>query len=680
MNTSSHQLDCFCPPTRLYLPLPNGALRSESPSHGKQRQQCHKEKHNEHWAQTTQCTIAIVPLRCLCHAHVTPSKMRKCHFSIPFHLQPYHHILTPQPHHYCFPTTDILQQIPSKMSLIPTLSNELSPHPRIHIGEIPSNATALKQRPTSPRLRRDSNQRFRSNSSTVRSRGRSGSNAECVPAKSQARERSTSFASTQNFHDGFGSIPVPRLDHKVSERKVQELLKLRNRKLKEAERRGDEIEVFRLKNLNLVEEIERPEIAENEPEVVGFRGDIASHNDHQDCAPQIEVVDVGFTSQPKSVNQEHTATLCWHLKLEYAQGLRVPDEFSKCTIHPSPSPCASSSPSFVSQPSSPSSRSPGSRRSLRRTKLSSIGSSTLRDFSEPSSPATSPSTAIGSEPSSPSFLGSESKRSLRHTKLSSNGTYTLREFSEPSSPATSSSTAIGLELSSPTQHSSISTYPDEEDPFLYVARDITTHPDGNNQVAEAKRSDYQPPSADANPSFHEHSSNVSYPDEEDPFLYIARDIRTQAEGDNSIKKAKRSDTQAPIADAKCSFHIKCTCTNHNCLTYLSGPPSKHCRFCKLPRLQPEIAAAIDRIEDIKTSVLALADANLPQAESSAAEEYGTFEVLQEDMELVEMYNAETEKRCRNGVWWEGWLIAEDLKRQGVVGSKPFVCATDSSAA
>ena len=518
------------------------------------------------------------------------------------------------------------------MPFIPTLSNELSPHPRIHIGEIPSNATALNRQTTLPRLRRDSNQRFRSSSSTVRSRGRSGSNAECVPAKSQVRERSTSFASTQNFHSGFGSIAVPRLDHKVNERKVQELLKLRNRKLKEAERKRDEIEVFRLKNLNLVEEIERPKIAENEPEVMGIRGGIVSHNDHQDCAPQIEVVDTGFISQPKSVNQEHTATLCWHLKLEHTQGLKVPDEFSKCTIHPTPSPCASSSPSFASQPSSPRSHSSGSRRSLRRTKLSSIGSSTLRDFSEPSTAATSPSTAIGPEPPSP------------------------------------------------TKHSSISAYSDEEDLFLCVAREISSHPDGTSQVKEAKQLGYQASSPDATPSFPEHPSIVSCPNEEDPFLYIARDIRTHAEGDSPIKMSKRSDFQASTADAKHSIHMKCTCTNHNCLTYLSGPPSKHCRFCKLPRLQPEIAAAVDRIEDIKTSILALADANMPKTASSAAEEYGTFEALQEDMELVEMYNAETEKRCRNGVWWEGWLIAEDLKKKGVVGSKPLVCATDGSAA
>ena len=43
LNTKSHHSDCF-----LYVPLPNGAQQTESPSHGKQRQQCHKEKHNEY--------------------------------------------------------------------------------------------------------------------------------------------------------------------------------------------------------------------------------------------------------------------------------------------------------------------------------------------------------------------------------------------------------------------------------------------------------------------------------------------------------------------------------------------------------------------------------------------------------------------------------------------------------
>lgn len=143
-----------------------------------------------------------------------------------------------------------------------------------------------------------------------------------------------------------------------------------------------------------------------------------------------------------------------------------------------------------------------------------------------------------------------------------------------------------------------------------------------------------------------------------------------------LKGVKATGLQASSTDDKRSFHNKCTCASHNCRTYLSGPPSKHCRFCKLPKPQPEIVAAVDRIEETKLSLLAEADANLPKRGSSEAEEFEKFEVLQEDMKLVEMYNAENEKRCRNGVWWEGWLVVEDLKRQGIVGSKPYIYVRD----
>ena len=461
------------------------------------------------------------------------------------------------------------------MSFIPTLSNELSPRPRSHIGDMPLNVATMRQPTTLSGLRRDSDQRLRSISTTVQSRRRSRSDAECVQTKPQVRERSTSFASTQKVHNVPGPIPVQRLDRKISDRKVQHLLKLRNRKLKVAKLKGDKIEVFRLKNLGLFDEIEMPKIDEDESEEVGLSDDIAGQNHHRGHTLQADAVDDSFTFEPSSVNQGHTATLCWHQKLEYIRGLRVPDEFSQCTIHPTPSPCASASPSSTSQPSSPSSLSSGSRGSLRHTKIPSVGSSTLREFSVPPSPATSSSAATASQPSSPT----------------------------------------------------------------------------------------------------EQSSIISCPDEEDPFLYIAKHIMTHAESNNQFKKTKRPRLQTSSVDANRSFHTtKCTCTNHTCLTYLSGPPSKHCRYCKLPTPQPPIAAAGHRINDMKTSALALADANLAEESSEAEDEYGRFEALQADMELVEMYDAETEKRCRSGVWWEGWLIVGDLKRQGIVGSKPYGCA------
>ncbi|KAF6219111.1 hypothetical protein HO133_004936 [Letharia lupina] len=478
------------------------------------------------------------------------------------------------------------------MSRIPYFSNELSPWPRIHLGEVPANATAVDQQATFPRLRRGSSQRSGSTPSSVRLRGRASSDAGPAPAKSQVRGRSTSFGSTQEYEDVYRSAPVQQFDRKVSYRKVQELLTLRKQKLKEAERKGDEVGVFRLKNLNLFDDIEGLKIEDDEPKEVKFCGNSTGQPDHHNSTSHVDVLDFGFTPQPKSVSQGHTPTLCWHLKLQYTQGLTVPDEFSQCDIHPTPSPCAFSSSSLSLQSASPSSLSSGSRRSLRHTKVSSIGSSTLRDSSEPSSPATWSSKAIISEPTSP----------IKDPSIALNS-------SEPSFPA-------------------------------------------------------------------EDSPSAPNPDEEDPFLYIANYIKKHAQGDRQFKEARQSRPQASSADARRSIHIRCTCINHNCRTYLRGPPSKHCRFCKLPRQQPAIAAAVDRIEEMKRSVLAQGDAGSSAEEPSEADEFRKFEAFQEEMKLVEMYNAETEKRCRSGVWWEGWLIVQDLNRQGIAGSKPFVYERD----
>ena len=465
------------------------------------------------------------------------------------------------------------------MSRIPSLSNELFPWPRIQIDDVASNAITVNERVTLPRLHRDSSRRSHSISRAAQPRGRARSDAACVTVRSQARGRSTSFGSTQKFQGILSPIPVQRLDRKVSDHKVQELLKLRNRKLKEAERKGNEVEVFRLKNLNLFDEIEKPESREEEPKQLHSAGAFTGQNDHRGFTSRVDVIDFGSTCQSDLVNQGHTATLCWHLKLEFRQGLKVPDEFSQCKVHPTPSPCASSTSSSTVQSTSPSSPSTASKRSLRRTKVSSIDSSTLRDS---------------------------------------------WELVLPASAATYSSTAIVSEPSSPT----------------------------------------------------EDAVNVTKFDLEDPFLYIAKCMKRRVE----LKGVKATGLQASSTDDKRSFHNKCTCASHNCRTYLSGPPSKHCRFCKLPKPQPEIVAAVDRIEETKLSLLAEADANLPKRGSSEAEEFEKFEVLQEDMKLVEIYNAENEKRCRNGVWWEGWLVVEDLKRQGIVGSKPYIYARDDDVA
>lgn len=472
------------------------------------------------------------------------------------------------------------------MSHIPSLSNELFPWPRIHLGEVSLKATAIDQQTAFPRLHRGSSQRSSHLLSSTRSRGRASSDVGPISAKSRVRGRISSFGSTQEYHQSgfvYASGPVQRLDRKISDRKVQDLLKRRKQKLKEAERKGNVAELLRLKNLNLFDNIERFVSKDGEPKEVELGSNSTGQSDHHNFTSKIDVFDCGFIPRPNSVNQGHTATLCWHLKIQYTQGLTVPEEFYLCNIHPTPSPCASSSSSFTLQPS---------------------------------------------EPTSPSSLSSESRRCLRRTKVPSTGSSTRRHFSEPSSPAALSSIAIATEPSSSIKRFATAPVPDEEDSFLYIAKYINKH----------------------------------------------------AKGDNRFKEAKRSGSQASSANVKHSFHSQCTCTNHNCRTYLSGPPSKHCRSCKLPRLQPEIAVAAERIAEMKTSVLAPAESSLSVGESSEAKGFRKFQVMQEDLKLVEIYNAETEKRCRNGVWWEGWLIVEDLKRQGIVGSKPFVYDRDNSVA
>ena len=456
------------------------------------------------------------------------------------------------------------------MSHIPSLSNELFPWPRIHLGEVSLKATAIDQQTAFARLHRGSSQRSSHLLSSTRSRGRASSDVGPIPAKSRVRGRFSSFGSTQEYHQS----------GKISDRKVQDLLKLRKQKLKEAERKGNVAEFFRLKNLNLFDNIERFESKDGEPKEVELGSNSTGQSDHHNFTSEVDVFDCGFIPRPKSVTQGHTATLCWHLKIQYTQGLTVPEEFYLCNIHPTPSPCASSSSSFTLQPTLPSS------------------------------------------------LGSESRRCLRRTKVPSTGSSTSRNFSNPSSPAALSSIAIATEPSSSIKLSATAPVPDEEDSFLYIAKYINKHAKGNNR----------------------------------------------------FKEAKRSGPQASSANVKHSFHSQCTCTNHDCRTYLSGPPSKHCRSCKLPRLQPEIAVAAERIAEMKTSVLVPAESSLPIGEPSEAKDFRKFQVMQEDLKLVEMYNAEMEKRCRNGVWWEGWLIVEELKRQGIVGSKPFVYDRDNSVA
>ena len=468
------------------------------------------------------------------------------------------------------------------MSRIPYLLNELSPWPRIRIGKRP-NATAVDRQATILPLHRGSSQGSDPISTSTSLWARADSNAASLPVRSRIRERSTSFGSSLEFHHVGDSLSTLQLDREASERKVQELLKLRSQKLKAAERKGDEVEVSRLKNLNLFDSIEEPQPRDDEPNGTEIDCGLLDQIDHQGFTSQYGVSDI---ARPKSVNQGHTATLCWHLKLEYMQGLTVPDDFSQCTIHPTPIPFNSTSICSTNQLTSP---------------------------------------------SSPNFRPIDP---LSHTEISSVSSPTLREPSEPSSPIpSSSSTIIASAPSSITKQSSITSLRNEEDPFLYIAKYIQRRTKGNNRLRKAQRSQ-------------SHLSNA------DTF--------------GCIKKSN------------------CTCTDHKCLSYLSGPPSKHCPCCKLPQPYPEIAAAIHRIAATKTAIKASVSVSAQAIAPSSTLREGKshfklannedrrFKALQADIALVEMYNVETEKRCKKGIWWEGWLIVEELKmkmkkREGVIG-------------
>lgn len=147
-------------------------------------------------------------------------------------------------------------------------------------------------------------------------------------------------------------------------------------------------------------------------------------------------------------------------------------------------------------------------------------------------------------------------------------------------------------------------------------------------------------------------------EEEDPFLYIGKYIHN-----HNAKTTKHSRTHSTARRTKTTPAKACTCASHKCRIYLhSGKPTNHCQNCILPTPQPEIGAAIARINKYHCSVNAVFDNGAETHIPSAKE-------LQKDLFLVETYQAEMEKRCAKGVWWEGWLIVRELEGGGVVVGK-----------
>ena len=107
--------------------------------------------------------------------------------------------------------------------------------------------------------------------------------------------------------------------------------------------------------------------------------------------------------------------------------------------------------------------------------------------------------------------------------------------------------------------------------------------------------------------------------------------------------------------------------------------------CNLPLSHPEILAAEARISKFKNSPVAVqlnddialisgyedGDENVPRRiekarqRIAATSESVEFNVLVQDSEFVLLYTEGMNMRCREGVWWEGWLVVEELRGKGV---------------
>lgn len=459
------------------------------------------------------------------------------------------------------------------MSRIPCCSNELSPWPRIEFSD-----TANTQYTTLPQLRRPSSRPSDDAPEITKFKGKVIDDATSKGRNTQLNVRRTSFGSTQRYKaDKYGSLGS--LDRKISGQNVKSLLQFRKQKLKEAGREGDAIEIHRLKNLNLFDDMEQHPSEGSALNKKEFVGGLTGRDDHINLALQIDAFGSEFTPHPKYSSHGHSAVFCWHLKVQAARGKAIPEEFARCKLHPSPST------GVISSCSSPTllPGSPNSNVTRNTWHLPSTGSSTFII---------------------PSEISSSTKWSWVESGQDEVECITAKVSSDPISPG---------------DRLSLATDSDDEDPFLYIAKHIHDHAKGAQSIDSA----------------------------------------------NSLKASALEDISGRKAQPSC------TCSNHDCRTYLSGGHSKHCGSCKIPGLQPEVAAAVERIDTMKRMILEQEDGNEELKGLFKDDGMGSV-ALQEDLKLVEMYNAEMERRCADGVWWEGWLIVEDLKRWGVVGSELFV--------
>lgn len=452
------------------------------------------------------------------------------------------------------------------MSRVPYSPNQLSPWPRVLYRDEDVDADASHGLEAESKISAGPNGNGGYPTLAPQPRKGSLSNVGFAKKARPMRGRRSSFGSTQQQVTVAESFPVKPLDREKSGQEVQRLLKLRKQKLKEAKENGGDTEAYRLKHLNLFDDMEKPETKDDGFEDGVLEGPPNKSDVVYEIASPITELNVLVLPSPAfshghGYGHGQTLDLCCHMKLQQAHGASVPKVSSSSTIDPE------------------------------------LGSSTTASAGSSSTLAHSPKSSTSST------QGSSSPR----TRAS-----TLESFIDNSSVTCS-----------PSKVSSASSEAGEEDSFLYIANYIRYH-----------------------------SRNM---------------------GQGKSPKPQGSAIAAPETRRESSSH--CTCSDHDCRTYLSGTSSQHCRNCKLPRPQPEIRAVLEHIEDVKASAVSANDPGILIEENGFEVELAQDEDLRDDVELVELYNAEMEKRCSKGVWWEGWLVVEELKRQGIMGSKPYVYGT-----
>ena len=380
-----------------------------------------------------------------------------------------------------------------------------------------------------------------------------------IANKTSMQGRRSSFGSTQQQVAVAGFPSVKTLDREKSGQDVQRLLKLRKQRLQEAMENGDDAEVYRLRHLNLFDDIEKPTTKDDDFENGILEGSWYEPDVVYELATPITAPNVESLATSSPSTHGHTSELCKHMKLQQACGAFIPEEFSSCTVHP--------------------------------------------------------------------------------------------ELGSPTTESAGSSTTLAH---STTSHKSSKS--STEGPSIAKMRALTT----TSSISESSRASLLEKGS---------SPRSEAVKAEDSFLYIAKYIRHRSRNVNQHKKHQSAVVEAETGKEARS---RCTCSGHQCRTYLSDTFSQHCSNCKLPKPQPEIQAAMERINDLEASAMSASDVSLLRHENGLDVRLAHDENLRQDMELVELYNAEMEKRCSRGVWWEGWLVVEDLKRQGSVGSKPYV--------